>query len=256
MATNKILPVSLLAVLMFSCISTLAKVDDETGDNASEFEMALGLTPDLENGRKLYKMCVACHGPEAWGDPNGSYPQIAGQLAGVIIKQLADIRAGNRDNPIMRAFTTVRALGGAQEIADVAGYIAALPMTPYNGLGNSRYLELGKEIYQRDCADCHGYNGEGDVKKHVPVLHGQHYRYMERQYSWIRSGLRRNANKEMVEQIQGYSLKEEDAVLSYTASLLPPEEKLAKEDWQNPDFPKYHRSWRPEPVRDRRGSYR
>ena len=256
MATNRFLAVSLLLFSIFSCLPTVAKDDVGGGDSLGEFETALKLTPDIDNGRKLYKTCVVCHGPEGWGDSNGSYPQIAGQLPGVIIKQLADIRAGNRDNPIMRAFTTVRALGGAQEIADVAGYIAALPMTPYNGLGNSRYLELGKEIYQRDCADCHGYNGEGDVKKHVPVLHGQHYRYMERQYSWIRSGLRRNANKEMVEQIQGYSLKEEDAVLSYTASLLPPEEKLAKEDWQNPDFPKYHRSWRPEPVRDRRGSYR
>ena len=60
----------------------------------------------------------------------------------------------------------------------------------------------------------------------------------------------------MVEQIQGYSLREEDAVLSYTASLLPPEEKLAEPDWQNPDFPYYQRSWTPDPVRDRRRSQR
>jgi cytochrome c553 len=256
MANNTFLPVSLLVVSMLGCPSAIAGDSAEAVDNLSEFETALKLTADLENGRKLYKMCVACHGPEGWGDSNGSYPQIAGQLPGVIIKQLADIRAGNRDNPIMRAFTTVRALGGAQEIADVAGYIAALPMTQYNGLGNSRNLEQGKEIYQRDCADCHGYNGEGDAKKHVPVIHGQHYRYLERQYAWIRSGLRRNSNKEMVKQIQGYSLREEDAVLSYTASLLPPEEKLAEPDWKNPDFPNYHRSWTPDPVRDRRGSYR
>jgi len=256
MGNNKFLPVSLLVIAMFSCLSTVAKDSAEAEDKLSEFETALKLTPDIDKGRKLYKTCVVCHGPEGWGDSNGSYPQIAGQLPGVIIKQLADIRAGNRDNPIMRAFTTVRALGGAQEIADVAGYIAALPMTPYNGLGNSRRLELGKEIFQRDCADCHGYNGEGDAKKNAPILYGQHYQYMERQYSWIRSGLRRNANKEMVEQIQGYSSKEEDAVLSYTASLLPPDEKLAKEDWQNPDFPNYHRSWRPDPVRERRGSNR
>ena len=156
----------------------------------------------------------------------------------------------------MRAFTTVRALGGAQEIADVAGYIAALPMTPYNGLGSRRDLELGKEIYLRDCADCHGENGEGDVKKHVPMIHGQHYQYLERQYRWIRNGLRRNANKEMVEQIQGYSLREEKAVLSYTASLMPPKEKLADPGWQNPDFPNYQRSWRPDPVRERRGNAR
>lgn len=226
------------------------------GEDLSEFEQALKLTPDIDRGRELYKLCVTCHGPEGWGDENGSYPQIAGQLPGVIIKQLADIRSGNRDNPIMRAFTSVRALGGAQEIADVAGYIAAMPMTDYNGQGSRRHLALGKEIYERDCIDCHGENGEGDVKKHVPVIYAQHYAYLERQYHWIRNGRRRNANKEMVEQIQNYTGKEERAVLSYTASLQPPEEKLADPDWQNPDFPNFNRSWRPDPARDRRGNYR
>jgi cytochrome c553 len=81
------------------------------------------------------------------------------------------------------------------------------------------------------------------------VIHGQHYRYLERQYKWIRDGRRRNANKEMVEQIQGYTLKDELAVLSYTASLVPPEDKIAEPDWQNPDFPNYTRSWRPDPIR-------
>ena len=192
-------------------------------------------------------MCVTCHGPEGWGDDNGSYPQIAGQLPGVTIKQLADIRAGNRDNPIMKAFSSRRALGGAQEIADVAGYIASLPMTAYNGQGSRRWTELGKEIYARDCADCHGDKGEGDVEKHVPRLQAQHFRYLERQYKWIRDGRRRNANKEMVEQIQGYTLRDELAVLSYTASLMPPEEDIADPDWRNPDFPNFKRGWRPDP---------
>ena len=125
-------------------------------------------------------------------------------------------------------------------------------MTEFNGQGSRRYMELGREIYERDCADCHGENGEGDVKKHVPAIHGQHYEYLERQYRWIRNGRRRNANKDMVEQIQGYSLRDEKAVLSYTASLIPPDEKLADPDWKNPDFPNYERTWRPEPTRDRR----
>lgn len=230
--------------------ATDSKPASDSKPGLSEFERALKLTPDIDNGRKLYMKCVACHGPEGWGDPNGSYPQIAGQLPGVVIKQLADIRAGNRDNPIMRAFTSGRALGGAQEIADVAGYIATLPMTDYNGQGNRRYIEQGKEIYQRDCVDCHGESGEGDVKKHVPAIYGQHYEYLERQYRWIRLGRRKNANKEMVEQIQRYSIRDEKAVLSYTATLLPPEEKLADPEWQNPDFPNFERSWSPDPIRD------
>lgn len=256
MGNHKISSVSLFVILILVCFAVFAKDDIGDSHDQSEFEQALKLTPDIDNGRKLYKLCVACHGPEGWGDENGSYPQIAGQLPGVTIKQLADIRAGNRDNPIMRAFTSARALGGAQEIADVAGYIALLPMTAYNGQGSSRYLEKGKEIYQQDCMDCHGENGEGDEKKHIPVIHGQHYQYLQRQYRWIRNGRRRNANKEMVEQIQGYTLRDENAVLSYTASLLPPEDKLADPDWKNPDFPDYKRSWRPDPTRERRSSGR
>lgn len=213
----------------------------------SEYGQALTLKPDIKNGRDLYKACVACHGPEGWGNKNGSYPQIAGQLSGVTIKQLADIRSGNRDNPIMRAFTTARALGGAQEIADIAGYIASLPMTANNGRGTEMDLALGKEIYLRDCADCHGDSGEGKVKNHTPRLQGQHYQYLTRQYRWIRNGRRRNANKEMVEQIQNYRPKEERAVLTYAATLEPPEKDLAKPGWRNPDFPNHFRNWTPKP---------
>ena len=244
------LPAILPAVLVLTYSTVLASDSTKTSEDLSEFEIALTLTPDIDNGRELYKVCVSCHGPEGWGDNNGAYPQIAGQLPSVSIKQLADIRAGNRDNPIMRAFTTVRALGGPQDIADVVGYISTMPMTENTGQGNKRYLELGKEIYQRDCADCHGDNGEGDAKEHVPVIHGQHYNYLTRQYRWIRDGRRRNANKEMVEQIQRYRLRDEKAVLSYVASLKPPKEKLAEAGWQNPDFPRYQRGWRPEPPRE------
>jgi len=250
----------LSGMLVFTSTAVFAKdgINSKTGktdEGLAEFNAALNLTPNIDNGRELYKMCVACHGPEGWGSRNGSYPQIAGQLSGVSIKQLADIRAGNRDNPIMRAFTTVKVLNGAQDIADIAGYVAALPMTPDNGLGNKRNHELGKEIFLRDCADCHGQSGEGDREKHVPMIQGQHYQYLVRQYRWIRDGRRRNADKNMVEQIQGYSLREEKAVLAYTASLKPPKERLAEPGWQNPDFPDYHRGWKPEPIRDRRAGF-
>jgi cytochrome c553 len=210
-----------------------------------EFDKALALEPDLENGSRLYRNCVACHGAEGWGDTSGSYPQIAGQLSSVIIKQLADIRAGNRDNPIMRAFSSQRALGDAQSIADVAAYISQLPMTPDNGRAMGGDLAYGKEVYDKECADCHGSNGEGDQAEHVPAIYGQHYHYLVRQFHWIRNGRRRNADPEMVEQIERFSAREISAVMAYTASLRPPPEKLAKPGWRNPDFPNHWRGWRP-----------
>jgi len=215
-------------------------------ENAHDiYEKAIGLTPDLERGKQLYGRCVACHGPEAWGNPGGTYPQIAGQLATVIIKQLADIRSGNRDNPVMRAFTSTRILSGPQDIADVALYISQLPMTRDNGQGTPFDRDLGREIYQRDCAECHGDNGEGNLQDHIPAIYGQHFNYLMRQFDWIRSGRRRNSDEKMVKQIQGYRGREQAAVLSYTAALKPPENKLAAPGWQNQDFHGFDRSWRP-----------
>ena len=210
-------------------------------DAAREVEQAIHLQPDVENGQKVYLVCAVCHTPEGWGTVDGRYPQIAGQQASVIIKQLADIRARNRDNPTMRPFTSPQLLGGAQEIADVAAYIEQLPMNPQNGIGPGMDLELGEKLYRDNCVDCHGDRGQGDSKEHIPAIYGQHYYYLMRQFEWIRIGKRRNADKEMMEQIHGFTPRDQSAVLDYVSRLRPPAERLAAPDWQNPDFPRYSR---------------
>mgnify|MGYP001595910751 FL=1 len=206
-----------------------------------EFIQAIKLEPNLENGKQLYKGCIACHGPEGWGTHSGSYPQIAGQLKSVIIKQLADFRAGNRDNPIMRAFTSQRALGGPQDIADVSGYIANLPMTTDVDKGIPLRDDNGEKLYKEMCANCHGENGEGDWEDHGPALYAQHFSYLKRQFDWIRNGRRRNADPKMTRQIKDMSIRDEVDILSYTAQLEPPKEKLAEPGWTNPDFPGINR---------------
>lgn len=216
-------------------------------EHLSEFEQALTLTPDIENGKKLYRVCVTCHGPEGWGGAGRGYPQIAGQLPGVLIKQLADFRAGNRDNPIMRAFTSIKSLGAAQEIADVAAYISSLPMTPNNDRGFPLDMAEGERIYKRDCKECHGAEGEGIAEDHAPKLHGQHYNYLMRQFDWIRNGRRRNADKKMAKQIHGFRAREQAAVMAYIANIIPP--NVAKPDWRNKDFSRFDRNWRPMPGR-------
>jgi cytochrome c553 len=216
-----------------------------------EAERALGLTPDLDNGRELYRICIVCHSPEGWGSDNGYYPQIAGQLYGVIIKQLADIRAGNRDNPTMFPFSMPSSLGGAQEMADVAAYISILPMSPYNGLGPGRDLGLGESIYRQECAECHGERGEGIADERIPLLQGQHYRYLKRQFQWIRNGKRRNADEKMVKQARHFSGREISAVMDYISRIEPDRDKLATPEWTNPDFPNYARHTMPGLMRHR-----
>jgi cytochrome c553 len=201
-----------------------------------EKDEALTLKPDLENGKVVYEVCLACHLPEGWGSKDGTFPQIAGQHRKVIIKQLADIRALNRDNPTMYPFALPKEIGGVQALADVSEYIAKLPMTPDNGVGPGKDVAHGEKLYKENCVRCHGEQGEGNEEKWYPLIQGQHYEYLIRQFREIKSGKRRNSNPEMVQQIKGFSERDIDAVMDFTSRLKPPKERVAPLGWQNPDF--------------------
>jgi cytochrome c553 len=182
---------------------------------------AMQLTPDYQRGQAIYEVCAVCHMPEGWGTPNGAYPQIAGQHRSVVIKQLADIRAKNRDNPSMYPYTLEATIGGAQAIADVAYYIETLKMTHATGKGDSQQLVYGEKLYKKHCTNCHGVHGEGDSKLAYPALHSQHYNYLLRQLVWLKNGKRRNANKLMIEAMKGFGMREFKAVSDYISRLPP-----------------------------------
>jgi cytochrome c553 len=205
---------------------------------AREIERALTLEPDLARGLEIYRTCAECHLPEGWGLPNAlvPIPQLAGQHRTVVIKQLADIRAGNRESVVMSPYATVELIGGAQAIADVAGYIDSLEMSVDTGKGPGEDLELGAELYRDNCVRCHGPTGEGDRDAYVPRIQAQHYPYLVRQFDSIQHGKRRNANPEMVTQIRDLSPRQIQAVLDHVSRLEPPEELRAPQGWRNPDF--------------------
>jgi cytochrome c553 len=230
-----------LTVAFWGIAPTAAYALDPAETARLEYEQVMALTPDPANGRQVYLTCAVCHRPEGWGTPDGTYPQIAGQLRTVIIKQLADIRARNRDNPLMYPFSVPRILGGPQNLADVAAYVAELPMNPRNGVGPGVDLALGQEVYKEHCAKCHGADGQGNEAEHTPAIAGQHYLYLMRQFDAIRMGRRKNSDPKMVKQIDGFTPRHQAAVLDYTSRLRPPQSKLAETGWTNPDFPAYVR---------------
>lgn len=206
-----------------------------------EKDEAMHLVGNVEDGLDVFEVCSACHRPEGWGTADGTFPQIAGQHTSVILKQLSDIRALNRDNPTMYPFALPESIGDAQALADVAAYMAKLPMNPENGRGEwlegTPEFKKGAELYKVNCVKCHGKTGEGNAAKFYPRIQGQHYNYMMRQFSWIRDGKRRNANPDMVKQIKNFSDEEEAMVINYVSRIHVPKKDLAPSaDWLNPDF--------------------
>jgi cytochrome c553 len=188
----------------------------------AEQRAALASPADVENGRRLYQTCASCHLPTGTGARDGTMPQLAGQHASVLIKQLTEIRAGVRTNPIMYPY--VAQLNGPEGLRDVAAYLQSLPIPTDNGRGPGTDLGRGRRLYERDCARCHGRYGEGNAQFFYPVLAGQHYRYMLRQVIDIAKGRRGNANPEMTEVLESYSAGDISLVSDYASRLgRPPE---------------------------------
>ena len=235
---------SLASFLVFTMVaggSVHAQKPVEWNAEGGEKTRAMLLTPDRENGIEVYEVCSACHLLEGWGSKNGTFPQIAGQHREVLIKQMADIRAGNRDNPTMYPFALPESIGDEQAMADVTAYIAKLPMNPDNGKGpwapGTPEHEQGGKLYKDNCVKCHGDQGEGIADKFYPRIEGQHYEYMVRQFEWIRDGKRRNANPEMVKQIQEFSDKEMQMVINWVSWVpVNPKDLAPSVDYQNPDY--------------------
>lgn len=194
--------------------------------NAQEGEKieALKLKGNAKEGKEGYEVCGACHLPSGAGRPDGTFPQLAGQHATVLIKQMADIRGGLRDNPTMYPFA--KELTDAQELANVSAYIQSLCIPAdhgkYDGKDATDQIAKGKDLYEKQCLECHGKNGQGDGAKFYPVIAGQHYAYLLRQMTEIRDGKRRNANPDMVKVIKPYTSEQLIAISAYQSSLVMP----------------------------------
>jgi cytochrome c553 len=108
---------------------------------------------DIKRGKETYEICGACHLPSGAGRPDGTFPQLAGQHTTVLIKQMADIRMGLRDNPTMYPFA--KEMTDPQDLADTAAYIQSLCIPvdhgKYEGPDAAKQIADGKALYEKQC---------------------------------------------------------------------------------------------------------
>jgi len=80
------------------------------------------------DGEALYaeKLCASCHGPTGNEPILSTYPKIAGQNKEYLIRQMNDIKSGDRDNGASTAMRGLVANLGDDEIVAIAEYLSSL----------------------------------------------------------------------------------------------------------------------------------
>ena len=147
-----------------------------------DYSRIIALKPDVAHGRELFAQCATCHGPDGNGTPNGSIPRIAGQHFRVLARQIADFRNGARwDMRMEGVATSHEIIPELQDISDVATYVSTLGRDGARGVGDGQHVERGAAIYRESCASCHGAEAQGDNRRGIPRLAGQHSGYLARQ---------------------------------------------------------------------------
>ena len=173
-------------------------------------------------GEKKSGVCMGCHGPNG-NSTNPSWPKLAGQGAGYIVKQLADFKSGARKDPIMAGQAAALS---AQDMADLAAYYSKQTISPASA--DKSKLTLGQNIYRGGnkekgvaaCIGCHGPTGAGNPAAKFPALGSQQSAYIVKAMNDFRSGARNNDPSKMMRDIAGrMSDKEIEAVASYIAGL-------------------------------------
>lgn len=145
---------------------------------------------DATAGKQKAQACAACHGADG-NSPAAAFPKLAGQNEKYLVKQLNDIKHGDR--PILQMTGQLDNFN-EQDLRDIAAYYASQTVTI--GFAKADLVDKGESIYRAGLADkgvaactaCHAPNGEGNGPAGFPALGGQHADYIVAQLQAFRTG--------------------------------------------------------------------
>lgn len=155
-------------------------------------------TRSVGRGATLAMQCAICHGSNRQGQVDT--PNLEGQPAAAVYKELHDFKAGSRTNATMSPFA-VRL--SEQDMLDLAAYYAYLPRQPGShsevGVAMPRIVARGAPM--RNIATCSSCHGTTDAKLGTPWLDGQSAVYLKAQLQAFASGTRHNDISEQMRNI-------------------------------------------------------
>jgi cytochrome c553 len=168
---------------------------------------------DIGHGATLALRCTPCHGPT--GISFADSPNLAGQYATAIYKQLRDFKSGVRSNAIMNP--VAQALSDPQ-MQQIAAYYAsrARPAALRAAADPPPIVKWGAPM--RNVAPCGSCHGSEDHSTARPWLNGEPAAYLRAQLQAFASGARTNdINGQMRAMVRGMSPAEINIAALYLA---------------------------------------
>ena len=155
-------------------------------------------TRSVGRGATLAMQCAICHGSNRQGQVDT--PNLEGQPAAAIYKELRDFKAGARTNAVMSPFAVKLS---EQDMLDIAAYYSYLPRQPGShpdpAVTAPPIAARGAPMRNVPaCASCHGTT---DAKLGTPWLDGQSAVYIKAQLQAFATGGRRNDISEQMRNI-------------------------------------------------------
>jgi len=151
--------------------------------------------PDLAKAKQIADtVCAACHGADG-NSAIAANPNLAGQGAEYISRQLQHFKAGIRVNAVMQGMV---ASLSPEDIVGLGAFYAQ--QKPKAGTDRDpKLVAMGQSLYRGGdaasglpaCAACHSPNGAG-IPKNFPRLSGQHADYSYAQLKAFKAGERGN----------------------------------------------------------------
>jgi cytochrome c553 len=181
-----------------------------------------GAAGDAAAGKAKAMACASCHGADG-NSANPEWPSLAGQHAKYLAKQLANFKAGDRNNAMMGPMAAPLS---EQDMADIAAFYESQALK--GGQADPALVDAGEKLYRGGnatsgvaaCMACHGPSGIGNPQANFPRLSGQHAAYTVLQLKAFRAGERANDAGNMMRNIAARMTDAEmQAVASYIEGL-------------------------------------